>query len=156
MADLQFISEATLCFLLAGTLYYAVRLDRALRLLKRDRSMLSALLEDFRLATQQAEKGLTSLRDTMNVTAVSMVQQSKFGQVLDEDLSLLIDRGERLATRLGGLLRDATPPARVNESYGDRRQDARVAAERRPVCAENPRARSQAERDLLQALRSTR
>ena len=67
---------------------------------------------------------------------------------LKDDLALLIERGDRLADRLDVLVRAGTAARRGARRRLDRRR-------RMPSTAE-PRVRSQAERDLLKALRMAR
>ena len=67
---------------------------------------------------------------------------------LKDDLAALIDRGERLADRMDGLVRaNREPEMPLRRRY---------AAPEAELEAAGPRVRSQAERDLLRALRVTR
>jgi hypothetical protein len=47
--------EAVLIVLLGATMFHAVRLERALGVLKRDRAVLESLVSGFNAATRQAE-----------------------------------------------------------------------------------------------------
>ncbi len=130
MTGLQWVIEIVLIGLLAATLVHALRLERALGVVKRDRAELEGLLRDFDEGVRQADGA-----------GRAMTRQIEAAAQLKDDLGDLVQRGDRLAARLelGGL-----PPRRLSE--------------REPELADSgaPRVRSQAERDLLRALRATR
>jgi uncharacterized protein DUF6468 len=146
MAGMEWLLEIALVGLLAATLFHAVRLERALGVLKRDRSELQPLIDGFNACTRQAELGIERLRGAAEDTGVKIAGQLDVAVSLRDDLTLLIDRGDRLADRIDALVRAGRP----------------LAAEtpRLTVVAESdhpePRVRSQAERDLLKALRMAR
>ena len=52
MTGMEWILEAVLAVLLAATLFHAVRLERALGVLKRDRAALEALVASFNASSQ--------------------------------------------------------------------------------------------------------
>ena len=55
MGGMQLVLEVVLLGLLAATLFHAMRLERALGVLKRDRATLEALVSGFNESTRQAE-----------------------------------------------------------------------------------------------------
>ncbi len=59
---MEWILELALVGLLAATLFHAVRLERALGVLKRDRVQLQELIAGFNASTHQAEVGIERLR----------------------------------------------------------------------------------------------
>jgi hypothetical protein len=140
MAGMEWLLEIALVALLAATLFHAVRLERALGVLKRDRSAL------FNASTRQAELGIERLRGVAEGTGLQIAGQLDAATALRDDLTLLIDRGNRLADRIDALVRAGRPLA--------------VETPRLTVVADadraEPRVRSQAERDLLKALRMAR
>jgi hypothetical protein len=147
MAGMEWILEAVLVLLLAATLFHALRLERALGVLKRDRAVLEDLVASFNASTRQAEAGIEQLRVAADGAGRQMARQIDTGVRLKDDLVFLLERGERLADRLDSLVRAGRP----------------LAAEAlRPIQAADddqadlPRVRSQAERDLLKALRMAR
>jgi len=147
MADMEWILEAVLAALLAATLFHAVRLERALGVLKRDRAALESLVASFNESSRQAEAGIEQLRAAADGAGRQMARQIDTTARLKDDLIFLLERGERLADRLESLVRAGRPLA---------------AEPMRPVpggddtATESPRVRSQAERDLLKALRMAR
>ena len=143
---MEWLLEVVLVLLLGATLFHAVRLERALGVLKRDRAELQELVGNFNASTRQAEIGIERLRAAAEGAGNQIAQRVDTAVTLKDDLVLLIERGNRLADRL----------------------DAQVRAGR-PMMAEaphltvisgsetdQPRVRSQAERDLLKALRMAR
>ena len=151
--------EILLVALLAATLFHALRLERALGVLKRDRGEMQALVDGFTGATRHAEAGIDRLRGAVDGAGRSVVSQIQQATTLQQDLGFLVERGEALADRLDRLVRAARPldapprDARAPEPF------ARIV----PVLPEDaaqepplPRVRSQAERDLMRALRRDR
>lgn len=147
MIRMEWILEAVLVLLLAATLFHALRLERALGVLKRDRAVLEDLVASFNASTRQAEAGIDQLRVAADGAGRQMARQIDTVVRLKDDLVFLLERGETLADRLDLLVRAGRP----------------LAAEAlRPIHAGDddpatlPRVRSQAERDLLKALRMAR
>jgi len=138
MPGMQWLLEIVLIALLAATLFHAVRLERALGVLKRDRAVLEELVAGFNASTRQAEAGIERLRAAADGAGRQLAHHIVTGSALKDDLAFLSERGERLADRLDDQVRSARP----------------VLAEADTNDA--PRQRSQAERDLLKALRMTR
>ena len=139
--------ELALILLLAATLFHALRLERALGVLRRDRAELESLVTAFDTSTQQAEQGVARLRAAAEGAGAELSRQMERGTSLRDDLHFLTERANAAADRLEQALRQA-------------RQDAAPAmpvlrASRADDIAPD-RLRSQAERDLLQALRAGR
>ncbi len=143
---MEWILEVVLVFLLAATLFHAVRLERALGVLKRDRVALQELVAGFNASTRQAELGIERLRSAADGAGQQIARQVDAALSLKDDLSLLIERGDRLADRIDVLVRAGRPLAV---------DTPRLAVVNDAIAAE-PRVRSQAERDLLKALRMAR
>jgi Domain of unknown function (DUF6468) len=115
--------------------------------LKRDRAVLEDLVAGFNASTRQAEAGIEQLRVAADGAGRQMARQIDTVVRLKDDLVFLLERGEQLADRLDSLVRAGGPLA---------------AEPLRPIHAVDddqsglPRVRSQAERDLLKALRMAR
>jgi hypothetical protein len=146
MAGMEWILELALVGLLAATLFHAVRLERALGVLKSDRASLQELIAGFNTSTHQAEVGIERLRAAADGAGLQIARQVDAAMALKDDLALLTDRGERLADRLDTLVHTGRPLAV---------ETPRLAVVSDSDAAE-PRVRSQAERDLLKALRMVR
>ncbi|HEY3847022.1 MAG TPA: DUF6468 domain-containing protein [Acetobacteraceae bacterium] len=144
---MEWILEAVLVLLLAATLFHALRLERALGVLKRDRAVLEDLVTSFNASTRQAEAGIEQLRVAADGAGRQMARQIDTVTRLKDDLVFLLDRGEHLADRLDSLVRAGRPLA------AEALRPIQVADDDQ---AGLPRVRSQAERDLLKALRMAR
>jgi len=138
MPGMQWILELVLVALLAVTLFHAVRLERSLGMLKRDRGMLEALAGSFNASTCQAEAGIDRLRAAADGAGLQLARQIEAARALKDDLTFLNQRGEHLADRLGAQARTGRAVPADVEATGA------------------PRPRSQVERDLLKALRLAR
>ncbi len=144
MANLDWILEVVLVGLLTITLVHAIRLERALNTLRQDRTALGEAIAGFDSSTRQAEAGINKLQSATADTAHLLGQRLEQATTLREDLQFLIGRGESIADRLDGLVRTS------------RTAIANPPAQPLPTAASDPmpKVRSQAERDLLLALRS--
>lgn len=184
MGGMQWLLEIVLVGLLAVTLFHAVRLERALGVLKRDRAALESLVAEFNASTQAAEQGVDRLHEAAEGAGRQIARHVDAASRLKDDLMFLNDRGETLADRLDRLVRAArsidlpagpSPEPRYAEPRPmEQRPVAFATPEPRlvePPAAESiskpasdaaapeeiaPRVRSQAERDLLRALRLAR
>jgi hypothetical protein len=139
---MEWTLEIVLVVLLLATLIQALRLERALGALRRDRVALEGLIEGFNASTRQAEAGVERLKVAADGAGRLIERQINASISLKDDLLLLSERGDRLADRLDALVRAARPLA----------ADGGVAASDSLLVME----RSDAERSLLQALRLAR
>ncbi len=145
--------EIALIVLLAATLFHALRLERALGVLKRDRAELESLVTTFDTATQQAEQGIARLRGATEGAGMELTRQLDRAAAIREDLHFLNERANTTADRL----ESALGKARSEGVLSVRKEASRIPVLRanRPDDADTvgPRLHSQAERDLMQALR---
>ena len=164
MTGMEMFLDIGLVVLLAATLFHAVRLERALGVLKRDRASLEALVATFNASTRAAETGVERLRAATEGSGRQIQRQIESANTLKDDLTFLVQRGEGLADRLDDLVRSARPaaarpigvhPVEPAAARGYAVSDrALEPAQAEP--AEASRGRSQAERDLMKALRMAR
>ena len=160
---MEWVLDILLMVLLAATLFHAVRLERALGVLKRDRSELETLVTSFNASTRAAETGVERLHAAADGSGRQIQRLIDNAATLKEDLTFLVQRGEGLADRLDEGVRAARPvlPVAAQQqtrlAYPPRAGAAQMTAtvERATRDAE-PKVRSQAERDLLKALRMAR
>lgn len=188
MGNAQVLLEVALLLMLAATLFHALRLERALGVLKRDRAVLEELVEGFNDSTRQAESGIERLRSAADGAGRQMARQTETAQRLRDDLAFLADRSDRLAERLESAIRSARmfgdqfavsglpasapsagaasappPPPAVQPApllpqatLAGLASLTAPAAEAAQDVAAPPVLRSQAERELLRALRAGR
>jgi hypothetical protein len=141
MGGFETALECALMLLLGVTLVHAVRLQRAIAALRKDRASLDEAVAGFDNGTRQAELGMSRMRDA----AQTLSGQFEAVTALRDDLSFLCERGTQVADRLDHVVRAARPLEPVAAS-------ALQASPPQPAAP----VRSQAERDLLQALRGVR
>jgi hypothetical protein len=142
MRGMEWTLELILVGLLIAMLFHAIRLERALGVLRRDRAALEQLVAGFNTSTHLAESGIQRLRAAADGAGREIENQIARSVSLKDDLAFLSERGDRLADRLDELVRAARPLAREHEP--------------RPAAAKPAPGSSQAERDILQALRLAR
>ncbi len=160
MGNVQWMLESALLLLLAATLFHAVRLERALGVLKRDRAVLEDLVVGFNDSSRQAETGIERLRTAADGAGRQMARQTETAQRLRDDLMFLADRSDRLAERLEAAVRAA-------RMFGDHQSFLQPTSNTPAPVATSPLQivvnaesdmapvlRSQAERELMRALRA--
>lgn len=140
----QWALEILLAVLLLVTLWYAIRLERRLGVLRRDKAALEQLIAGFNEATARADTAIVRLRGAAEDAGARVAQQIEAAERLRSDLQYLVERAETLADRLD---------VRVREARGLAQSEHRSPLRAVPDPGEPARVRSQAERDLLQALR---
>lgn len=146
MANYQWLLDLVLALLLVATLVYAARLERALGVLRRDRAALEQIVGGFNDSFRQAESGVTRLRAAADSAGRQVARQVEQARSLQSELLFLTERAERAADRLERHVRTARP---LMQEAAQRGADPAEPAD-------EPRLRSQAERDLLAALRMAR
>ena len=150
---MQWVFEIVLIILLAATLFHAIRLERALILLRRDRATFDMLIAGFNDSTRLAEDGAERLRLAADGAGRQIARQIERANALKEDLIFLTERGEKVADVVERLVAEARnlsvqPPARQSQASSSIAQPVQAR-----VLDEEPPLRSKAERDLLRALR---
>ena len=169
---MEWTLEIVLVVLLLATLIQALRLERALGVLKRDKVALEALVAGFNASTRQAEAGVDRLKAAADGSGRRLDQQIAASTTLKDDLLFLSERGDRLADRLDVLVRAARPlsaepglgaAAAVAPAGMSTAEQSGTAPRAPPVPTAGVGAdlasaqqRSEAERNLLQALRLAR
>ncbi len=147
MGGLDWLLELVLVGLLIVTMVHAIRLERAIRALRDDRAAFGDALAGFDTSTRAAEAGITKLQAVASDAVQLINRRVEQAAGLKDDLVFLAERGESLADRLETLVR-------AGRSVAASPAAAPALAGFHPAAAEPaPKLRSQAERDLLQALR---
>ncbi len=159
LSGTDWLLQVVLMVMLAATMFHAFRLERALGMLRRDRAALEELVSGFNESTRQAESGIERLRAAADGAGRQIARHVDQARNLKNDLEFLISRGEKVADHLEKAVRvkplpDMTvagpmPPALLPMA-------ALVAPAEVGPDEHDTRLRSQAEKDLLRALRSAR
>ncbi|MBO6836006.1 MAG: hypothetical protein JJ878_04295 [Alphaproteobacteria bacterium] len=174
-STLGIVLDIALIALLGVAIYYGVRLNRQIALIRSGREQLETLIKDFGTATERAEKALQSLkgdaRDTLDQARQSAL---KAGELCD-DLEFLIKRGEKVANALETGIRAGRATSRTADTSADAAEPERRPAKRnalsaapedRPEPVEAPlpardrsaakKARAKSKSELLKALQDMR
>lgn len=138
--------QLVLLVLLGAAIPFAVRLERALREIRKDRGAMESSAQGLSEAAGAAESAILRLRATAELAGRQVNDRIAAAEPLRDDLRYLIERAESLADRLESQVRAGRPAAG---------SEPQAPAPARPVPASAEEAgtlRSQAERDLLRAL----
>ncbi len=110
---LDMMLEVIVCLLLVATIGYCATLDRRLRAMRAGQDGLRGLITDLSAATTQAMSAIAHLRQAGDATGVALTEQVKRGRALADELELMVQSGNDIANRLGGIetRRPAPQPA---------------------------------------------
>jgi hypothetical protein len=147
MSLFEWAAQAVLLLMLGVAIPFAIRLERQLAALRRDRGALEAGAAGMSEATRAAEAAMLRLRATAEGAGKGVAERIAAAEPLREDLRFLTERAEALADRLDALVRSARPLAG---------HAAPAPAPAATLAEPAVTPRSQAERDLLKALRLAR
>ncbi len=142
MGWFEWLAQLAVVALLAGTIPVALRLERALRSVRRDREALGGCAAELDEASRRAEAASARLRRDAEESCEAMAGGVAAAEPLRDDLRYLVARAEAAEDRLEELVRAARGAAGGGS--------APVAAA--PVPSPPRPAESRAERDLLVAL----
>ena len=165
LSGTDWLLEIVLMVLLLLTMFHAFRLERALGVLRRDRAALEELVAGFNASARQAEDGIERLRAAADGAGRQIARHVDQARSLKSDLEFLGARGEKIADRLANVIRQAKP-GDTSGSIGDAAVELNPQSltpasslslvSRDQALDQDTRLRSQAEKDLLRALRLAR
>jgi hypothetical protein len=160
------ILDLFVAVLLVVTIGFAVVLNKRLGKLRKDKASLEKLAASFGDSTSRAEDGIIRLTQTTEVLQVRL----DHAQALKDDLAFLIERGDRAADSLENLVRATRdistgtsagaastlrPEAQPEEQVPSPPQEPlRAQADRTGAGDDMDDVKSDAERELLKAIRS--
>lgn len=163
--NIELALNLLLIVLLPATIIYVLLLQRRLASLRADREAVDAVVERMNEATRRAEASLKGIRETAVQAKAMLDEPMTRAQALRDELTYLVQRadaaGERLAGGVSGAGAGGQPAAQpAAHTRGPREAKpgaSRAGANERPAAApEEDDVRSQAERDLMNALRNVR
>lgn len=177
---LTLLLDVLLLLLLAGTIFVAVKLNARLKILKDVRKDFDQMIVRFDEASRRAELGVQSLQNAARDSGQNLQKRLDRAETLQDDLSIIIETAENIATRLergasqassamggvgGGSSSRVSPrergpgsnysPSEKSSTGGydtPRRSSPMSRPAESPAPAATPDPRSRAERELLQAL----
>ena len=127
--------------LLAATIVYCFLLHRRLAALRDAQADMAELITQFNAAADRAKSGVDVLKQATTVAGRDLEAELRKVRAMTDELAIMAESGERLAERL----------ERGIDAARERSTSARLG-EVNPT----DRARSDAERELMQALRQAR
>ena len=151
----NWVADAGLAVLLIATMTMAVRLDRALRVVRRDRAAFETLINNLGAATSSVKAGIQALRAEAERAAEQIARRSEDADKMATDLSFLVEAADRAGARLEQIVQSAAsgvvapPPTpegeaalgrrlRRRESLARRRNNAAPASVAEPEAASAP------------------
>ncbi len=148
--------------LLVVTIGYAIVLNRRLGKLRGDKAELEKLASTFGESTVRAEDSIEKLRNTVDMLQDRMEK----AEALRDDLAFLIDRGGQAADKLEDLVRATREKVGIGPRSDSENANADVdkgEGQSRPLTArpdgpagvDDDGVKSEAERELLKAIRSS-
>lgn len=151
------IIDIAVAVLLVVTIGYAVTLNRRLQRLRKDKKDLENLARTFGESTIRAEENINQLRTVAQALDIQMGR----AQSLRDDLAFLNDRGGSAADRLEELVREArdglgvvpTPPSAGQAKAAPASKSTKAPLTASKEESDNIEGRSEAERELLRALK---
>lgn len=100
MTTWSWMADAVLAMLLTATLVMAIRLDRALRVVRRDRTSFETLISNLGAATGSVKAGIQALRAEAERAAEQIDRRSVDADKMATDLSFLVEAADRAGARL--------------------------------------------------------
>lgn len=166
LSGTDWLLEIGLMVLLLATMFHAFRLERALGVLRRDRAALERLVVGFNDSTRQAEDGIARLHAAADGAGRQIARHVDQARSLKSDLEFLSERGKKIADRLADAVQQAKPYEGPGSAVGPVHDAAALRllvpapslnlGKRDQANDQESRPRSQAEKDLLRALRLAR
>ena len=107
----SFAIDMVFVTLLVATIVFAFRLERRLASLRGTKEQLAAVIGDLNAAAARAEAGIRGLKSAAETVGASLEDRVKRARSLNDDLTVLVQTGQRVAQKL----ELARPAARASE-----------------------------------------
>lgn len=144
------ILELIVCVFLGATIAYCAMLDRRLRAMRSGQDGLRDLVVELNNATQRAVSAIEALKQASAATGDDLGGRVTEARALADDLSLMIESGERIAEKIGRIAIAADRPAVAQPATGPRNGVTPKPAGRDAALA------ARAANQLLEALKKAR
>lgn len=116
---LSLVMDFVVLLALAGTIYYAMRLSSALNNFKSHREELKGLLIDLSTHIDQAQTSINALKNAGDAAANDLDDVLHDARRMAEELKLINETGNSLATRLENAASDAAQNMPRNNGIGE-------------------------------------
>ncbi len=145
MANLELIINLIIIALLIPTIIYAYRLNNNLKVLRQNQNSLAQLVSALNEATFKAESSIPKLKSVTEHSSEGLKEVVDSAKELKDDLLFINERADNLADRLENVISTGRNLKTENVSQ------TKAATSQDQIDAD---ARSEAEMELLKALRS--
>ena len=135
MANLEIIINILIIFLLVPTILYTYRLNKNLNEMRKNQASLAKLVSALNEATFKAENSIPKLKTVTENSSEGLKEVVENAKELKDDLTFINERADNLADRLEQVISDSR--SITNNKVNNKDNE-----------------RSQAEMELLKALRS--
>lgn len=160
---LGLIMDGVVAVLLLAAIPSFLVLSRRLKTMQDGQDGMRKLIEGLNVATEQARRSVADLKLAAANAGQELEAQLKTARQMADELALMVDAGDNLANRLENVISQGriTPPPQA-KTYADVLDDPEddyappPAREDAPQAARGPLSRTEAERDLLKALKTIR
>ena len=146
MDNLDLIINLAIIGLLIPTIIYACRLNKNLEILRQNQSSLARLVESLNDATIKAENSIPKLKTATQNTSGELKEVVNSAKNLKDDLIFINERADSLADRLENVIHNSRK-IEINNNN----KEAPITT---PAPSDENMSRSEAELELLKALRS--
>lgn len=146
MDNLDLIINLAIIGLLIPTIIYACRLNKNLEILRQNQSSLARLVESLNDATIKAENSIPKLKTATQNTSGELKEVVNSAKNLKDDLIFINERADSLADRLENVIHNS----RKIEINNNNKESPITS----PAPSDENMSRSEAELELLKALRS--
>ncbi|MAO90393.1 MAG: hypothetical protein CMM78_03425 [Rhodospirillaceae bacterium] len=142
--------DVALMICLGVAIYYGVRLNRQMAIIRSGREELQSLITEFTQATSRAETALSELKSDVGATLNDARQSAHKASALCDDLEFLIKRGEKVADALEIGVR-ASRKGSADPASAEARSDLRAAPDQK--LGAKPSSRAAGEASLKDSLK---
>ncbi len=149
MDSLELLINLAIIILLVPMIVYAYRLNKNLEVLRQNQNSLSKLVEALNDATFKAENSIPKLKSATEHSSENLKEVVDSAKELKDDLLFINERADSLADRLEQVISDGRQIKTPTQTATTTKSTAKEA----PLF-ENADSRSEAEIELLKALRS--
>jgi hypothetical protein len=145
-ASIVLIGDLLIAPLLAAVIYYTLRLHRRLETLRGEQQQLTDLIGKFGSAAERADHATSNLKAAGIEAEKSVRTVVARAESMRDELAFLIERADHASARVGDAARPAQPASKRAPS------SPAAPVELNPG-QPTPAVRSEAERDLIHAMR---
>ena len=160
MDSFELIINLTIICLLVPTIIFAYRLNKNLSVLRQNQKSLAELVKSLNEATFKAENSIPKLKSVTEHSSEGLKEVVDSAKTLKDDLTFINERADNLADRLEIMIKDgrniheSTPKKSTSGIFGAKKTSAKNIDDVEEDTNTITDSRSEAELELLKALRT--